>query len=323
MHRSCVAAAMLVLLLPALLVRIVKAHACPGGAVALLYNNGTGYAVRCYLYLQGRYSYEERQERSETSRTDFGNYYKDWKQRQPTVRTVDSGSAVDCSGNVFDEYKYSYCNIGGCTGDTLTGMQRDKLSSCSAYRFYAFVGNVYAWTFGDVSNLNTFVQLVRSTNQSSEVILNYGEFTSFDRSYWSTDTIRIQGITRLGDNPSESSLMPPPPPARSPPPPLLLPPPRPISPSSPPPPRPLPPPPQPASSPSPPSPPPPPPPAPASRPPPPSPTPSAERPQLASQPPLHRPPQQPATRRPSPRPARTARRQSPPVHRPPPAPRPN
>ncbi len=26
---------------------------CPDGAVALLYNNGTGYAVQCYLYLQG------------------------------------------------------------------------------------------------------------------------------------------------------------------------------------------------------------------------------------------------------------------------------
>ncbi len=26
---------------------------CPEGAVALLYNNGTGYAVQCYLYLQG------------------------------------------------------------------------------------------------------------------------------------------------------------------------------------------------------------------------------------------------------------------------------
>ncbi len=51
----------------------------------------------------GRYSYAERQERSETSRTDFGNYYKDWKQRQPTTRAVDSGATVNCSGSVYDD----------------------------------------------------------------------------------------------------------------------------------------------------------------------------------------------------------------------------
>lgn len=92
----------------------------------------------------GRYSYEERQERSETSRTDFGNYYYEWKQRQPTMRIVDSGATVDCSGSVYDEYDYQYCNAAGCYGDTLTGRQ-DKQSSCTTYRFYAFPGNVFAW----------------------------------------------------------------------------------------------------------------------------------------------------------------------------------
>ncbi len=48
-----------------------------------------------------------------------------------------------------------------------------------------------------MSNLQTFSQFVRNINDSKEVILNWGEFTSFDRTYWSTDTILIQGITRL------------------------------------------------------------------------------------------------------------------------------
>ncbi|PNW82380.1 hypothetical protein CHLRE_06g278267v5 [Chlamydomonas reinhardtii] len=198
------------------LLRGAAAQQCPDETVALVYNNGTGYAVQCYQYLQGRYSYEERQERSELSRTDFGNYYYYWKQRQPTVRVVESGATVQCSGNVFDEYTYQYCNAGGCTGDTLTGTQ-SKNSSCVQYRFYAFTGNVYAWVMGDVSNLQTFRQLVRDTDDSPNLILNWRDFTSFDSTYSSTDTILIQNLTLLGGNSSplpgtspSGSLSPPP-----------------------------------------------------------------------------------------------------------------
>ncbi|PNW82382.1 hypothetical protein CHLRE_06g278268v5 [Chlamydomonas reinhardtii] len=103
-HQSCLAAT--AVLLAVLFLQQGKAQQqaqCPDGTVALL--NGTN-AVQCYQYLEGRYSYEERQERSEISRTDFGNYYYYWKQRQPTVRVVESGATVQCSGNVFDEYTY-------------------------------------------------------------------------------------------------------------------------------------------------------------------------------------------------------------------------
>ncbi len=52
-------------------------------------------------------------------------------------------------------------------------------------------------TFGNVSNLQSFRQLVRSTNDSNEITLNWNTFTSFDRTFDSTDTILIQDITRL------------------------------------------------------------------------------------------------------------------------------
>lgn len=48
-----------------------------------------------------------------------------------------------------------------------------------------------------MSDLQTFVQLVRNTNDSKEITLNWGGFTSFDRKYYSTDTILIQDMTRL------------------------------------------------------------------------------------------------------------------------------
>ena len=50
---------------------------------------------------------------------------------------------------------------------------------------------------GDVSNLQTFRQLVRDTDDSPNLILNWRDFTSFDSTYSSTDTILIQNLTLL------------------------------------------------------------------------------------------------------------------------------